>query len=636
MLRKMVVWLGMLGLLLAACSQNVVVMPSTVTPLPAVPLAQPTSQPTAVLPTATMTATAVPTLANSPTPLPPTATLAPTAVPTRVNLTPLPASISGIVQSAQGPLAGAIVQIKGSPNKTTTLANGSFTLSGISGTTPISVTAWSQGYYVGWTDLNPSAPDWKGGQGFTITLKPLPEKDNVSYPWFSWEGVKGSASCGLCHREHKEWLTDAHSKSATNPRFLSIYTGNHVNGDLNQSIQWGGQGLPLPPDPSKPYYGPGFRLDTPNRGGNCATCHTPVASKVPNDTNCGWSGCHTDLTTERSRGVITASTLPIGTSGDGAEGITCDFCHKIGEVILDPHTRLPKPDMPGILSMKVYRPDEGQQIFFGPWVDVTRRVSYSPLQEKSEYCAACHYGVFGGVVGVGEVSGGVVVYNSYGEWLKSPYSNPKTGKTCQQCHMPALETKVSVFPEKGGIQRDYLSLHDHYMPGAADTKLLQNSVTMKTTATRVGNQMQVNVSITNDRVGHDIPTDAPMRQMILVVEAKDANGKLLTLVKGPLNPAHAGNFGGQPGKTFMKVLKDEWTGEAPTAAYWRPVSLVEDTRLPALATDTTQYTFDLPSGQNAQVSVRLVFRRNFEKLMKEKGWTDPDILMEEEIIQVAK
>jgi hypothetical protein len=556
--------------------------------------------------------------------------------PTAVNRIPLPTSISGVVKNSQGPLPNAIVQIKGSPNKTTTQANGQFTLAGISGTTPITVTAWSQGYYVGWADLNPSAPDWKGGQAIAITLKPLPEKDNVTYPWFAWEGVKGSASCGLCHRENGEWLADAHSQSATNPRFLSIYTGTDVNGRPNQPIRWGNNALPLPPDPTLPYYGPGFRLDTPNRAGNCATCHTPVASKVPNDNNCGWSGCHTDLTTERSRGVIAPSTLPIGTRDEGAEGITCEFCHKIGEVILDPHTRLPKPDMPGILSMKIYRPDEGQQIFFGPMVDVTRRVSYSPLQEKSEYCAPCHYGVFGGVVGVGEVTGGTLVYNSYGEWLTSPYSDPKTGKTCQQCHMPVLNTKISVFPDKGGLQRDYVSLHNHYMAGASDTQLLQNSVTMKTTAARAGGQLQVNVSITNDQVGHDVPTDMPSRQMILVIEAKDGDGKLLTLTKGPLNPAHAGNFGGQPGKTFMKVLKDEWTGEAPTAAYWRPVTLVEDTRLPALATDTTQYTFDLPADQTAQVSVKLVFRRNFQKLMDEKGWTDPDILMEAETIQVAK
>ena len=600
--------------------------------------AQATVPPTPVnLPTSlppTFTATIIPTRASTPTSPPPTATL----VPTPINLTPLPPTISGVILGAQGPVAGAIVQIQGTDNKTQTDQNGAFTLSGIKGTTPIVLTAWSEGYYVGWAALNPSAPDWftawKSGSGISIPLKPLPEKDNHLYPWFSFEGVQGSASCALCHREYKEWQADAHSQAAKNLRFITMYTGTDVNGRPGQPVQWGNSGAALPPDPSQPYYGPGFRLDMPNRAGNCATCHTPVASKVSNLKNCGWSGCHTDLTIERSRGVIDSHTLPLVSSGDGAEGVTCDFCHKVGDVILSPHTKLPLPDMPGILSMRLYRPDEGQQVFFGTLVDVNRRVSYLPLESKSEFCAPCHYGVFGGIVGVGNVTSGTLIYNSYGEWLASPYSDPKTGQTCQQCHMPVSSAKYFVFPERGGLVRDYAQLHDHTMPGAADEKLLQNSVTMKSGAQRVGNQLQVQVSITNDQTGHHIPTDAPIRSMILAVEALDADGKPLALVQGPVNPAYSGNYGGLPGKTFAKVLKDEWTGETPTGAYWRPVSIVEDTRLAALATDTTRYTFNAPTGKAVTVNVRLIFRRAFYELMKQKGWNDPDILMEHETIQI--
>ena len=174
------------------------------------------------------------------------------------------------------------------------------------------------------------------------------------------------------------------------------------------------------------------------------------------------------------------------------------------------------------------------------------------------------------------------------------------------------------------------------MPGASDEKLLQNSVTLKTNAQRAGDKLQVEVKITNDKTGHDIPTDAPIRSMILVVEAVDAPARRWRLSQGPLNPAWSGNYGGKPGKTFAKVLQDDWTGETPTAAYWRPVTIVEDTRLAALATDTTRYTFDLPAGQAAQVNVRLVFRRAFQQLAQQKGWNDPDILMEENTIQVEK
>ncbi len=563
-------------------------------------------------------------------------TLAPSVTPTVINLIPLPETVSGVVEDANGLLVDAIVQLKGTPIQVRTDQHGIFRLSGLSGTTPAILTAWSEGYYIGWTSVNPSAPDWNGSNGLRIMLKKLPEKDNHEYTWFKFDGVSGSASCGLCHREYEEYLRDAHSQSAQNPRFLSIYKGTNINGELSQPVRWSDTGAALPPDPNLPYYGPGFRLDTPNRAGNCATCHTPVASTVPNQRNCGWSGCHTDLTIERSRGVIEPATLPIGTSGDGAEGVTCDFCHKIGDVYIDHETGLPKPDMPGILSVRLYRPAEGQQVFFGTLIDVNRRVSYLPLMSKSEFCAPCHYGVFGGIVGVGSVSGGTLIYNSYGEWLESPYSDPDNGKTCQDCHMPVLDADYTVFPDKGGIKRDYVSFNDHYMPGAADEALLQDTVTLDAQAGRINGQMIVQVKLYNHNAGHHVPTDAPMRQMILVVEAKDSRGNLLSLREGPLNPEWAGDLAKKPGKTYMKVLRDEWTGEMPTAAYWRPVTIVEDTRLAAFATDTQQFIFDLPDDTQVTVHIRVIFRRTFQALAIQKGWNDPDILMEETTISVEK
>ena len=83
------------------------------------------------------------------------------------------------------------------------------------------------------------------------------------------------------------------------------------------------------------------------------------------------------------------------------------------------------------------------------------------------------------------------------------------------------------------------------------------------------------------------------------------------------------------------MLQDEWTGETPTAAYWRPVKIVADTRIPAFGTDRSQYTFDLPAGADgATVDARLIFRRAFQKLMEQKGWTDEDVLMEQAQVEV--
>lgn len=555
------------------------------------------------------------------------------AIVEAVQQTPLPPTLSGTVTNADGPVAGAVVQIQATPNMAKTDENGVFTLSDIEWTQPIILTAWSAGHYVGWVELDPDTPDWLDEE-IVITLNPIPEVDNTDYPWFSFEGVEGSASCGLCHREYEEWQADLHSQSAINPRFITMYTGTDIEGHENQPVRWGTEGKALPPDLSLPYYGPGYQLDNPGRTGNCATCHTPLASTSPTNQNCSWSGCHTSTTIERSPNAIPQPASPLSLSGDAAEGITCDFCHKIGDVILDEETQLPLPDMPGILSMKLYRPAEGEQIFFGTLIDVNRRDTYLPLQAESAFCAPCHYGVFGGVVGVGTVTGGTVIYNSYGEWLESPYSDPDTGLTCQQCHMLPVDENWFVFPEEGGLERDYVELHNHTMPGAADENLLQNSVTMVSNAERVDDQIQVEVSITNDKTGHHIPTDAPIRSMILVVEVLDANGNVLELSEGPVNPDYSGNYGGLPGKTFAKVLRDEWTGEAPTGAYWRPVTIVEDTRLAALATDSTHYIFNSPDGGAVTVNVQLIFRRAFAELMEQKGWDDPDIIMEEMSIQV--
>lgn len=540
--------------------------------------------------------------------------------------------ISGVVANSEGPVAGATVRIYMTQNKTATAADGSFTLGGVNASRLFTVTAWAPGYYVGWTAVQPNSPEVTAGRPISITMKPHYTGDNPQYVWFSFEGVKGSESCGLCHTENPEWQADAHSQAAVNPRFLSLYAGTDVKGRKGPLTKFTALGKVVPPEPGQPDYGLGFRLDYPTRAGNCAACHTPLASKIPNTQNCGWLGCHTSVTAEWSQGIVPPGPMPLDLTGDAAEGITCDFCHKIGDVYLDPKTKLPLPDMPGILGYRLYRPVEGQQLFFGTFDDIPRRNTYLPLQQESAFCAPCHYGVFGGVVGVGHVAGGVLIYNSYGEWLESPYSDPKTGKTCQDCHMPTVDYNYIVFPERGGMAREGNLIHNHRMPGAADEALLQNSVTMTTTARLDAGRKRivVDVSITNDKTGHHVPTDAPIRHMILVVQAKDGSGRPLALRSGPTLPGWAGNYAGQPGRTYAKVLRDEWTGEEPTAAYWRPVTIVADTRLAAYATDRSRYEFELPAGTGAAtVEARLVYRRAFQKLMEQKGWQDPDIVMEQ-------
>ena len=537
-----------------------------------------------------------------------------------------PTTVTGVVRNADGPIAGAHVRVRATDNMALSDANGVFKISLADATQPVTLTAWAPGHFIG------AVQGVATGEQPTITIQRHYTTDNLEYDWFEVEGAEGSAACGLCHTGVGEWEADAHGQAGVNPRFLTMYAGTDVEGNQSAQTAMDYLGNMLPRDDSLPYYGPGFKLDYPNRAGNCASCHTPMASKIDNTTNCGWSGCHTSVTSEYSA-QVPDGVSPLYLTGDAAEGIGCDFCHKIADVVLDEETMLPLPDMPGIMSLRLHRPSEGQDIFFGTLDDVPGKDVYLPLQAESAFCAACHHGVFGGVVGVGQVTGGTVIYNSYGEWLDSPYSDPETGQTCQDCHMPISDAEYFVDPEAGGLLREG-QIHIHTMPGASDEELLQNSAAMTATAFISDGVLSVDVAVANDKTGHHLPTGAPMREMLLVVEAVGDTGEPLPLVSGETLPEWTGDYAGDAGKAFEKLLQDEWTGEMPTGAYWRPVSIVSDTRLPAKATDETHYLFDAHGVESGAVDVRLIFRRTFQALAEQKGWNDPDILMEQNVLEV--
>jgi hypothetical protein len=517
-------------------------------------------------------------------------------------------TIRGIVLDEDGPVSGAVVRVQATDRRTASAADGSFVLDGLAPEVPVTVTAWAAGYYVGWTKACP------GAANSAITLKRHYTTDNHDYDWFSLENAEGSRSCGRCMPDHyAEWQADAHARSATNPRFLTMYTGADAQGRPGTPTRYGvsrdyGR-FPLRPDPQAPYGGPGYLLDFPDTAGNCAACHVPAASARPGQ----------------------AYAAPVHRiSGIAAEGVFCDFCHKIGEVVLDPATGRPYSHRPGVLSMRLFRPFGEQQLFFGTFDDVTRRVTYLPLQRESAFCAPCHFGVFWDVV----------VYNSYGEWLESPYSDPRTGKTCQDCHMPPTQATRFARPEEGGLERPPGRIFNHRMPGADNAALLQDTAGLAVKADRQGDRVRVEVRVTNEKAGHHIPTDHPARNILLVVSAADTCGQELPHLGRQVIPDWGGvgsepnDYAGRPGKGYAKVLEELWTEISPTAAYWRQTVLREDTRIPALATDVTHYEFLAPRAGPVTVRAILIFRRAFKELARQKKWDLRDIPMEEVTVQV--
>jgi hypothetical protein len=306
--------------------------------------------------------------------------------------------------------------------------------------------------------------------------------------------------------------------------------------------------------------------------------------------------------------------------GVEAEGVFCEFCHKVGSVYLDPASGLPYNNAPGVLSMRLYRPEAGgaEQLFFGPFDDVTRRVSYLQLEKQSQFCAPCHQFSFWGTP----------IYESFREWLESPY--PAQGIECQTCHMAPTGVDYFVYPAQGGLIRDPDLIASHLQPGAADVALLQDTVTMTVRALPAGDVLSVTVTITNTGAGHHVPTDHPGRHLILIISAFDGGGQPLSYLGGSTVPVWGGDQAGLPGRAFAKVLRDVQTGDMPVVSYWKQCLLDSDNRIPALAADTSAYTFTLPSAGGAvRIEAELRFRRTFQAIMDAKGWHEPDIIMEQ-------
>ena len=185
-------------------------------------------------------------------------------------------------------------------------------------------------------------------------------------------------------------------------------------------------------------------------------------------------------------------------------------------------------------------------------------------------------------------------------------------------------------PAKGGLIRDPDLIASHLQPGASDETLLQNTVSMTLSAWKQNDQFRVTVTISNTGAGHHVPTDHPGRHMILTIAAQDDQGQALALQSGPTVPNWGGAQAGLPGKAFAKILQDNETGESPVISYWKPVTIAQDNRIPAMGSDTSTYAFTMPATSGPiTVTAELRFRRLYQDLMINKGWSTPDIMMQE-------
>ncbi len=502
--------------------------------------------------------------------------------------------VTGKVTDGKTPIPQAIVKIAATTVTDTTDEKGRFRLEYGKGTTGKLITAWKEGYYNGGIEIK------EGNSDIEIVLELLPEKDNPEYEWVDpapsfapkryMLALLGKVkNCGDCHSSiiYEQWRNNGHAQAATNPRFLDLYNGTDAEG--NKGVQ------------------PGFRLDYPHSMGNCANCHAPTAAV---------------------KNVIGVDMNKL--KGVEKLGVSCDFCHKVKDVHLRENTSMNT----GVMHMDLRRPPEGHQTFFGPYTDVPNPDAYAPIQSNSLFCAPCHQGGFWGVP----------IYESYSEWLASPYA--AKGITCQNCHMRPDSVTTNFAPGRGGLERDPLTIPSHFDFGSRDTAFLASSVKMETEGNVLDDTLRVTVAITNATAGHHIPTDQPMRNLILLVRATNARGKDLTYAGGGTIPYWGGrgdpaegNYEGLPGKGFAKILhernpqyvsssKSELQKQISPSPQWRIINIQQDNRIPALATDTSVYKFqvrneDLP----VTLKTELIYRLTFKNWATMKKWDLKDIIL---------
>ena len=114
--------------------------------------------------------------------------------------------------------------------------------------------------------------------------------------------------------------------------------------------------------------------------------------------------------------------------------------------------------------------------------------------------------------------------------------------------MPKRGVEYFVLPDRGGLKRDPSRISSHRMPGALDGQLLQNALTMTVDVERKHDRVSVRVELVNDQTGHHVPTDSPLRHLILTVRLTDRQGRRQPLLEGPVLPQWAGSYAGECGK----------------------------------------------------------------------------------------
>jgi hypothetical protein len=529
--------------------------------------------------------------------------------------------ITGTVTDGVLPIAGARVMILADTVWATTDREGRFSLNvqRYSGS-PVPVLAGKTGWFNNGWDID------KGSRNVELKLEAIPSRDNPNYEWIEPQpssggmmGMMGGASlnCGSCHANYYDrWLQSTMAKTTLNQKVFDQYG---TAGDMK---------------------------------GQCADCHAPGAAV--------YAPGQTDLKKVKSEG------------GVYAEGVFCDFCHKIKdvEVSIKPGVQTVTLNRMSGPARRMGMMSTRAVVAYGPLADVLTEpmaAGFNSLYSKSEFCSSCHLDgieLSGGKTwdyksvypdaDQADFDNGRIVPNqwTYMEWKNwqdgLSDDDPNKGQQCQDCHMNWTEDMLPYdeFIVEGqgnmmgnmmsqlAIRRDPSTLHPHTFEGAT-TKRLKNTAYLFVRPTLQGQHLSAMVSVTNTNTGHRLPTGVTFRSMVLLVEATDSTGKVLNQIDGPKVPAWEGtgnraegNFAGLPGVEYARVTADD-AGNL-NVPFWEATKIMKDNRPLPMKQEANTFAFDAkPAKGFITVKATLIYRKAIKAVAERYGWDTGDVVMEE-------
>ena len=411
---------------------------------------------------------------------------------------------------------------------------------------------------------------------FSVQTNAAVDEDDPNYQY------QPNSFCGACHQEQlQDYSQSMMGQTPHDKVFQQFYLGLNAKGKKD---------------------GMGYKGFHPDEPGDCANCHTP------------------DVVLNEGREVDLMEAID-----KGSHGISCDFCHTVADVqvIQDPETGRYET---GINHVVTRARGETKR---GPFADAespAHKTLQSPIHLKSEFCAMCHLN-----------QEHLLSLSTYADW-KTAYDKGTVTQQCQECHMPSggEDRPIAV----GGKVRKADTIRRHLFHGGHSRDMLDKAATLQLKVHKQDGQLVIESQVTNSGAGHTLPGGATLRNILLVIEARDATGKPLAHVGGKPEtlPPLAGvgksmrDYAGHPGKMYARPFVTK-NGMVPAGGFNADHELF-DTRILPRETDHTTFHFTLPEQGGVVVKARLIYRWTYKPMADKKGWALEDIEMAQQQTQL--